>query len=61
MLNPLSHQGSQLFFFNVHLFLERESGGGAEREGDRGSKEGSALTAESLMRDSSLMNREIMT
>ena len=35
----------------VYLFILRESekGGGAEREGDRGSKVGAELTAESLM------------
>ena len=42
-----------LFSFNVCLFLkERESRGGAEREGDRGSEGGSVLTAGSPMRGS---------
>ena len=42
-------------FFNVYLFLrERQhtSRGGAEREGDRGSEAGSALTAERPMQGS---------
>ena len=38
-----------LIFFNVYFCeRKRESGGGAEREGNRGSKAGSVLTAESL-------------
>ena len=42
------------YFFNVYLFLRErerahESRGGAEREGDRRSEAGSALTAESPM------------
>ena len=51
---PLHTRGENfLFFFNVYLFSrERESRGGAEREEDRGPKEGSALRAESLMRGS---------
>ena len=42
-------------FFNLKVFKclflrEREGGGGAEREGDRGSEAGSVLTGQSPMR-----------
>ena len=39
---------TQIFFFNVYLFLrKRVSGGGAERGGDRGTKASSTMTAAS--------------
>ena len=50
-------------FFKGLFNFERESasGEGAESEGDRGSKAGCILTAESLMRGSELMNHETVT
>ena len=55
---------SELFFLMLFIF-EREractSGGGAEREGDRGSEAGSALTAREPDVGLELRNREIVT
>ena len=48
------------FFFNVWLFIyfsERESRGGADREGERESQAGSTMVNAGL----ELMNHEIMT
>ena len=42
------------FFLSLFILRERNSGGGAEREGDRESEAGSTLTAESLMWGSNL-------
>ena len=45
----------------MFIYSQRESKGGAEREEERESQEGSMLSAQSLMQGFRLMDREIMT
>ena len=49
------------FFLSLFIYCERESHGGAEREGERESQAGSTLSVQSPTWGSSSQNYEIMT